>query len=178
MIIQNVISRIEANTGSMAMKWADKVRKTENMKTYQRDIEKLIGKNEQIYKFLVLWLQKEKSKDEIGSFFFEMGKDYFNGSYALSQINYAFFLAKMTVREDIFNEQVIETSLAFSQIMELIIAIHDFFFLAAFYVIKGYHEGMYHALSGKHGVSAELLDQVFHDDFFFKSPEFYKKYLP
>ncbi|MBI4977932.1 MAG: RsbRD N-terminal domain-containing protein [Spirochaetes bacterium] len=169
MVHMNLILMLDTHAATLSEKWKEKVMKTACMKHYHDSFDKVIMRNENVYRMLSKWMQKESSKTEIGAFFVSIGQERFRMGFPLSEVNYALFLTKRVVRDHLMESAVLDSSLAISQAMDISMEINDFFFLGSFYLIKGYLEEMYIALRDKEKLPPNVLDKYLFDDFFFKS---------
>ena len=163
---------LSLNSEHLARSWLKKIRKSENMKTYNEfPDEELIKMNSGVYRMLALWFQKEADKNSIGSFFVNIGKERRKQGFAVSEVSYAIFLTQRAVLEYFMNENVVDNSMALYTIMGLSGQVADFFFLGSYYMVKGYLEDTYLALQKNEDISDEKLRKYFSDDFFFKDTE-------
>jgi len=168
-MVNNLSETLAVNCDTLAHIWIKKVRKAENLKTYNAlSDDALLKINSKVYRTLALWFQKEIDKNSIGAFFVNIGKERRKQGFAVSEVSYALFLSQRAVQEYIINENLVDTSMALYTIMGLSSQVSDFFYLGSYYMVKGYLEDTYLALQKNEDMSDEKLRTYFSDDFFFK----------
>ena len=168
-MVNNLSETLAVNCDTLAHIWIKKVRKAENLKTYNAlSDDALLKINSKVYRTLSLWLQNENDKNSIGAFFVNIGKERRKQGFAVSEVSYALFLSQRAVQEYIINENLIDSSMALYTIMGLSSQVSDFFYLGSYYMVKGYLEDTYLALQKNEDMSDEKLRTYFSDDFFFK----------
>lgn len=168
-MVTNLSETLSINSETLAHLWIKKVRKAENLKTYNAlSDDELLKINSKVYRTLALWFQKEIDKNTIGSFFVTIGKERRKQGFAVSEVSYALFLSQRAVQEYILNENLVDSSMALYTIMGLSSQVSDFFYLGSYYMVKGYLEDTYLALQKNESMTDERLRMYFSDDFFFK----------
>jgi hypothetical protein len=152
--------------------WMQKVRNSQNLKKYNTlsDAE-LMHINEDMYKMLARWIDRDIDKNQIGSFFVDLGKVRRREGFPISEISYALLLAQRSVLEYLTNESLVDSSMVLYQILNLTKQVADFFFLGCYYMEKGHLEDTYVALNRDEAMTDDMLKKYFADDFFFKDAD-------
>lgn len=168
-MVNIIADRFALNCETLAQTWLKKVRKAENLRTYNEmpDAE-LIGVNSKIYVKLSLWFQKEIDKNQIGAFFVDIGKERKKQGFSVSEVSFALLLSLRTVQEYLMNEDIGEGSMKMYLLMNMSSQVADFFFLGSYYMMKGYLEDTYLEIQKNECLPEERLKAYFRDDFFFK----------
>lgn len=168
-MLKKIMDVLTLNPESLVRIWIRKIRKAANLKKYNSlPDEELQAMNVKLYKMLALWFEKEIDKNKIGSFFVDIGKLRRSEGFAVSEVTYALLLAQRSVLEYISNESTLDSSMALYNVLDLTNQVADFFFLGSYYMMKGYLEDTYVALSQDEAISEEVLKKYFSDEFFFK----------
>lgn len=168
-MVNSLSEKLTVHCESLARLWIKKIRKAENLKTYNTlSDDELVRINSKVYKTLALWFDKEIDKNAIGAFFVNIGKERRTQGFAVSEVSYALFLSQKAVQEYIANENLLANSMALYSIMGLSSQVADFFYLGSYYMVKGYLEDTYIAMQKNEAISEEKLRTYFSDDFFFK----------
>jgi hypothetical protein len=168
-MVNTLSDKLTLHCDNLARIWIKKVRKAENLRTYNAlsddELEKM---NSRVYKTLALWFDKEIDKNAIGAFFVSIGKERRKQGFAVSEVSFALFLSQKAVQEYIANENLLDNSMALYTIMGLSSQVADFFYLGSYYMVKGYLEDTFIALHKNEAMSEDRLRKYFSDDFFFK----------
>lgn len=160
---------LTSNSDGIAKIWIKKIRKHSALKTYNAmSDESLMIMNGKLYKLLARWFENEIDKNALGAFFVNLGKERRAQSFGMSEVAYAILLSQRSVLEYITNESVLDSSLALYSVIDITNQVTDFFFLGSYYMIKGFLEDTYLALSRDESMNVEILNKYFTDDFFFK----------
>ncbi len=169
MVFKGVMDVLTSKSEGIARIWVRKVRKAGNLKTYNSmSDDQLLEINVKVYKMLALWFEKEADKNKIGSFFVDLGKERRGQGFGVSEVAYAILLAQRSVLEYITNESMLDSSMALYNIVDITNQATDFFFLGSYYMMKGFLEDTYLALSREEAIPEEVLKRYFKDEFFFK----------
>jgi hypothetical protein len=169
MIFKGLMDVLTLKSEGISRIWVRKVRKAVNLKTYNSlSDDELLDINAELYRMLALWFEKEIDKNRIGSFFVQVGKIRRSEGFPVSEVTFAFLLAQRSVVEYMTNESIVDSSMALYTIVDLTNQVSDFFFLGSYYMMKGYLEDTYLALSRDEALSADVLKKYFSDEFFFK----------
>lgn len=152
--------------------WVQKVRNSQNLKRYNSlsDAE-LLHVNEDLYKMLARWIDRDIDKNQVGAFFVDLGKIRRREGFPISEVSYALLLAQRSVLEYLTNESLVDSSMVLYQILNLTKQVADFFFLGSYYMQKGHLEDTYVALNRDESLTDDLLKKYFGDDFFFKDTD-------
>lgn len=157
------------NSEAIGRAWVKLVRKSGNLKIYNSLTDDTLQKNNgKVMRMLLLWFEKEADKNRIGAFFVDIGKNRRKEGYAVSEICYALFLAQHAVLEYISTNYINDSPIALYTTMNSSVQIADFFFLASYYMTKGYLEDTFIALNRDEAMPVDTLRKYFSDDFFFK----------
>ncbi len=149
--------------------WVRKVRDSPNLVSYNcLSDNELQNLNYDAYKILARWIEREIDKNALGSFFVEFGKQRRISGFPVSEVTYAMLLAQRAVIEYLTNESIVDNSMALYQILNVTKQVADFFFLASYYMMKGYLEDIYVALNRDQSMPDDVLKKYLADDFFFK----------
>jgi hypothetical protein len=149
--------------------WMQKVRNSPNLKKYNTMSDnELMNVNDDLYRMLAKWIDRDIDKNNIGAFFVDLGKLRRREGYPVSEISFALLLAQRSVLEYLTNESLVDSSMVLYQILTLTKQVADFFFLGCYYMQKGYLEDTYIALNRDEVMTDDLLKKYFVDDFFFK----------
>jgi hypothetical protein len=169
MLLKGLMDILTSKSEGIARIWVRKVRKASNLKRYNiMTDDELLAINCKLYKTLALWFEKEIDKNNIGAFFVELGKARREQGFPVSEVSFAILLAQRSVLEYITNESVLDTSMALYTVIDLTTQVADFFFLGSYYMMKGYLEDTFIALSKDESMSEDVLRKYFSDEFFFK----------
>jgi hypothetical protein len=170
MIQRKLIDYLQRNPEQMARRWMAKVRRSEHMEQYNTlDEAELIRRGMNLFEHLGKWLDHSISRQEIGRYFVNVGKERFEEQFPLCELNYAIYLEKKVFWEFIQSEGILANPVQMMRAMELITAIGDFFDLGNFYLARGYLATMYLAMRQSGKISAADIDQFFFPGSFLKS---------
>jgi hypothetical protein len=169
MISKKFMDAIVNRTENLAKTWCAEVRKSDYMKTYQKlSDERLAKVNKIFFDHLAQWITKGLSRQEIGNYFVELGKERYHEKFPLSEIHYAVYLAKRVVRNMVIAESLLDSAMEVYQVMELGNMVSSFFDTGNFYITRGYLGAMHDELVRSKKFTEEELAQYFPDGSFFK----------
>lgn len=154
---------ISKNTDRLAERWAERVKKSEHMKAYQKQSHNVLKKrNQRFYENLVKWHKEGASHNEIKKYFARVGRERYHESIPLEEINFGFIIAKRVLWDFILSEGFFSDALAIYQALETLTMIYNFFDLGFFYISKEYMEEMYETFQRSNKFTdKELKDYLF-----------------
>jgi hypothetical protein len=169
MISKKFMDAIINKTEDLSKAWCKEVRKSDYMKTYQKlPDERLAKVNKIFFDHLAQWITKGLSRQEIGNYFVDLGKERYHDKFPLSEIHYAVYLAKRVVRNMVLSESLLDSAMEVYQVMELGNMVSSFFDTGNFYITKGYLQAMHDDLVRSKKFTKEELAQYFPHGSFFK----------
>ena len=139
MIYLQIVDLIKHEPEKMALRWSEHIRKAEATKSYRAlSAEQLVSRHTRVFQNLALWLEQSLSRDQLGQFFENLGKERLREKIPLHEVNYALITAKRNFWELVRSQGLLNSALEFYQAMELMSSIDQFFDLANYHIIRGY----------------------------------------
>lgn len=162
MIVGRLLEVLERSTPAMAEKWAQEIKASGYAAAYCRlkDTD-LIHRSCGVYENLLHWLDRDATQQEIGRNYATVGKERYQEGIPLCEVQFALYLTKKVLWNQILSEGLPTSSLEIYQAMELILRVQNFFDLAAFYIIRGYTEELYRRLEQSGTITAAALKEHF-----------------
>ncbi len=177
MLIKNLLDLIDTNSEDIAIRWKNEIIKSEYTKNYAKLSERdLIKKSTNVYQNLRSWLEPDFSRVEIGRAYVLIGKERYKEGVPLCEVTFALNLTKKVLWEYLLSKGIMTNALELFQAMEFITGVYNFFDMAIFYLIRGYHEALYKkAVKGKTGknIAADIFPE---GSFFYKMEPEYKQF--
>jgi hypothetical protein len=169
MLLRSLDALIEGTTPAIGERWLKKIRDAKNLKALNALSEpELHSIHDEILRKLARWFEKSADKNELGTFFVMVGKEYCALGIPVSELTWALSLDRKAVTEYLFEEEDLEGAHRIYALMDASDKVADFFMLGAYYLTKGYLEATFISLHHGEKMSEEVLSKYFKDDFFFK----------
>ena len=177
MLIKKLLDLIDNSSEEIAIRWKDEIKRSEYTKNYAAlNDEELVRKSRNVYQNLRTWLDKDISNLEIGQAYVFIGKERYKEKYPLCEVTYALHLTKKVLWDYLMSKGIMTNALEIYQAMELIIRVYNFFDMAVFYLIRGYHEELYKNMVGNIK-DKQTLKSVFPEgSFFYEMEPEYKQF--
>lgn len=166
---KGVMDVLLGTSEGIARRFIQKTRASPNLKAMNAlTDEELATESRAISGKLARWFEKEADKNEIGAFFVGKGKLYSDKGLPLSELVFSLLLKRKAVSEELQEESLLDSSGELYTVVDITNQVADFFFLASYYMTKGYLEGTFLRMKGEGKANEETLRRFFKDDFFFK----------
>mgnify|MGYP007112204438 CR=1 FL=1 len=165
----NVMQSLRQSSDRLAGDWTRRVRRETALRKYNSFGDPaLLDMNRTLFRNLVLWLDGDIDRNQTGSFFVDLGKVRRSEGFPVSEVAYALMLVQRTVFEFLRRENADRSPEGLDAILDLTGRAADFFYLGAFYMLKGHLEDTYIAFSRHEALPNDVLKKYFFDDFYFK----------
>jgi hypothetical protein len=165
----NVLQRMRQSSEKLAGDWSRRVRRETVLKKYNSFGDPaLLDMNRTLFRNLALWLDGEIDRNQAGSFFVDLGKVRRSEGFPVSEVAYALMLVQRTVLDFFRRENTDRSPEGLDAVLDLTGRAADFFYLGAFYMLKGHLEDTYIAFSRHEALPNDVLKKYFFDDFYFK----------
>ncbi len=162
MYYNKFINMIENNSAEMARQWVKMILKSDFTKTYHKQPEEeLLKIAQEVYDNLGKWLGRETTKIEIGKIYAQLGKDRYNHGFPLCELLYAVSIEKKVLTDKIITAGLLPDALNLYNAIDFLSSLYDFFDIALFYVVRGFHEEMYKKVGHIKGVDKKELNSIF-----------------
>jgi len=156
-----VISFIKSRIPNLAENWSKEILHLDFMDHYKNlSEEELKKRNNAVYKNLIEWFESGASNATAEQYFEGLGAKRFKEGFALTEINYAFFLDKKVLFKEINDDIGFTKELGSAEAVNLICTLGNFFDLGNFYIIRGYNSAMIEKLENSNKFSSGELDNL------------------
>jgi hypothetical protein len=172
MVDRILIDKLKFHGGKLAERWAHKIHKAPELRSYgTMSDDELIAINQPVYEHLSRALERGIDRTAIGRFFVGLGKTRRDAGHPISETVLALNLCRQVAIDFVTAETELDNPVKLYQSIGISSTISEFFFLACFYMTKGFLESTYESMSKTDNIPVELLKKYFTDDFFFKKME-------
>lgn len=169
MAVNRLLELVQRNAVRLAQEWKDEVKRTENMRCYHRlSDEELVRRNVRVFENLACWLDVGATRNQIGSYFVDVGKKRYHEGFPLCEVTYALNVDKKVLWNLLRAEGFLDTPVQMNQAMEMLHTIHGFFDLGTFYLTRGYMEALYSRLVSTGRFTMDEMKGIFFAGSFFK----------
>ncbi len=157
----NLIAAIEKDIRHMAEKYYEDILKSDKMENYAKlDKEKVISREESVFKNMVNWLRTGREDDKAEKFFENIGSERFNEGFPLAEINYALHIDKQVVWNYIIPKKDSDIFPNVEEFQNTAILLSNYFDLGNFYMTRGYMNALCTALENTGKFKREELQTI------------------
>jgi hypothetical protein len=168
LISDKLVELVEKQSEAIIKRWIAHLKIDPTTVSYQKNIEYLGGKAQQILKHLGRWVSYDTSKEEVGKSYAEDGIQLFKMQVPLCEAIRAMYLLRRTLWLHVETESVFNSALQLHQMKELNDRVILFFDRAEYYVIRGYMEEMNRKIKELWTLKPEDTDKIFFSRSFYK----------
>ena len=144
MVYESLIAIVESNIDNLTATWAQEVKKSKYLETYQKLSEKeLFSRGHVLFSNLLEWLLKGASNDDAAFYFKEIGVERINEGFPLTEVFYALYLEKKVLWSFVAWKDEVTGRLKAIDAIEFMTVINNYFDLGDFFIVKGYMEQLY-----------------------------------
>jgi hypothetical protein len=175
MIYEQFINVLRRDMPVIAEKFARGVSTSEFTRTYRKMSEKeLIKIGMRVYDNLGQWLATDASPADIGKIYARVGVERYEQGFPLCELSYAIHFVKKVFLNHIFSEGFLPDTLKLYQTHDFVARVHDFFDLAAFYLIRGFQESLYKRIISQKSMDKKTVAKAFPEGSFYyeREPDF------
>jgi len=143
MIYRRIVDLIKHEPERLSNRWCQHIKRSEVTSSYHRlSVDDLTARHTRVFENLAKWVEHTMSRDELNTFFTELGRERYQEGFPLCEVNYALIIAKRNFWDLVQSQGLLDSALEFYQAMELMSSIDQFFDFGNFYIIRGYLEGI------------------------------------
>lgn len=169
MILKSLELILAGNVPGIGRRWIDSIRAEPRLKALAALSDgELASVHAEILGKLARWFEKEADRNEIGSFFVILGKEYCAAGIPLSELSWALSLDRKAVTGFLTDEEDLEGAHRIYSLLEAVDRVADFFFLGSYYLSRGFLEETVFRMRQGDSISDELLAKYFRDDLFMR----------
>jgi hypothetical protein len=161
MELAKLVAAIEKDIRHMAEKYYEDLLKSDKMENYARlDKEKVISREESVFRNMLNWLQTGRTDDNAEKFFESIGSERFNEGFPLSEINFALHIDKQVVWNYIIPKKETDIFVDNEEFQNTAILLSNYFDLGSFYMTRGYMNALCDALENTGKFKREELQSI------------------
>ncbi len=140
-VSQRLVDLIERNADELTRHYIEDAKRSLSLPTYGRYDEKELYKRvHRVYSQLGKWISQETSKDEIKSYWMDLGRCRREEGFPLPEVILSLNLLRRHLWLKVQTEGLLDTVLDLYQAMELHNRVVTFFDRAIYYTVCGYQE--------------------------------------
>lgn len=156
-----LIASIEKDTRHMAEKYYEDILKSDKMENYAKlDKEKVISREENVFKNMVSWLQTGRGDDKAEKFFENIGSERFSEGFPLAEINFALHIDKLVVWNYLMPKKETDLFTDTEEFQNTAILLSNYFDLGSFYMTRGFMNELYNTLEETGKFKREELQNI------------------
>jgi hypothetical protein len=136
---QRLVELIERNADELAKRWLDEVRRRPETPTFHSfDPDELFERAQRVYSQLGRWISQETTKQEIESYYVELGRQRRREGFSLSEVIMALTITRRYIWIKVLSDGLLDTALELHQALDLNNRVLLYFDRAIFFATKGF----------------------------------------